>query len=59
MQHLHSFLFKSMKSFLDFIFFILITLPKLSSSKEVGISEYSRGAPYIFIKHGPNVGRNP
>jgi hypothetical protein len=38
---------------------VYITLPVFNSSNEVGISEYSRGAPYKFIQHGPNVGRKP
>lgn len=46
---------KLRKNFLIF----LSTRPKLSSSKLVRSSEYSRGAPYMLTKHGPNVGKNP
>jgi hypothetical protein len=34
-------------------------LPVFSSSNAVGSSEYSLGAPYKLIQHGPNLGRKP
>jgi hypothetical protein len=59
-QHLHpDFFFK-----IKFIFVTkekksIFTFPLFNSSNDVGISEYSRGAPYKLIQHGPNVGRKP
>jgi hypothetical protein len=37
----------------------IFTFPLFNSSNGVEISEYSRGAPYKLIQHGPNVGRKP
>lgn len=60
MQHLHP------KFFLNKIYFSLkniknevFTLPLFNSSNDVGISEYSRGAPYKLIQLGPKVGKKP
>ena len=37
----------------------LFTLPWFKPSSVEEISENSLGAPYMLMKHGPNVGRNP
>jgi hypothetical protein len=56
MQHLHPDLKKRIINFQEKMIF---TFPLFNSSNDVGISEYSRGAPYKLIQHGPNVGRKP
>jgi hypothetical protein len=35
------------------------TFPRFRSSNLVLKSENSLGLPYMLIKHGPNVGKNP
>ncbi len=39
--------------------YFIYTLPKFSSSNFVLKSENSLGLPYMLIKHGPKVGKNP
>jgi hypothetical protein len=57
-QHLHpNFITKTKFVFESKLFYV--TFPAFNSSNEDGISENSRGAPYKFNQHGPNVGRKP
>jgi len=56
-QHLHPNFQKKKKLFFSKKKFF--TFPLFNSSNVVGISEYSRGAPYKLIQHGPKVGRKP
>jgi hypothetical protein len=57
-QHLHPDFTKKNNLFLE-KYLLNFTFPLFNSSNEVGICEYSRGAPYKFIQQGPNVGRKP
>jgi len=58
-QHLHPDFFLNQIYFCQKKEKFIFTFPLFNSSNGVEISEYSRGAPYKLIQHGPNVGRKP
>ena len=59
-ERLHTFIYTKQLLFVYILYFIAFvtvhTIPLSKSSYLFGQSEYSLGEPYIFTKHGPNVG---